>query len=959
MANGLSNAPHSYWPSALLVARVRSLAGRRRAVIRMREFFWLLVMAGLGLLLVGWLDLLAPMPPLLRVAGVAAAFLFACGFAVRDSLLLRYRSRPMAIANDVDRLAGARGQVAAGLDLTGLRAESEALTVALARIAVRRAADIAAKVPEERIEPLRTVGRAFMGFGGLLVGVAALVLLWPRALQTEWGRLTDPYGDHPPYSRHVFNVEPGDTSVEYGGSFIVEARVEGAPVERLDLVLLQSGGAEEAMPMFEEREGTWQAQLIDIVEPLVYWVRAPRGRSNRYDVTVIYTPRIESLTVRITPPAYTNRPPTEGPLPQGGIAGLPGTAVDITVASNRPLSRGELYLPRHDGESEPLVAEPDPRTPKSVAWHFSIRQAGSMSLSVIDEAGERSATEISAPILLLEDERPFVRITSPMAESFATPDVSLPVELEAEDDYGVAALSLFRSLNGSRYLSEALMAPVPAEPRLGGRSFLPLKEYGLSPGDVISLFGRVEDTDPAGPKGSESGIVRITIISRETYEEILRARKTADDFAAKYEALARSLEELAFQGEELRKAAEGEQGEGVSSDMQEKLNSFADELASAAEAASRAADQPPLYALDEPLAQSLREAAAALSAAAGAARGAAGAGKPTEMREGLRKALEALRSGRQNYEETVAEPLDRYLQAYRLLEMEQRFIALAERQSGLAERMSDLKGRDGEAEPALRVRMQDLLGEQRALEEELKATLEGIRARAAELPEDPELDRLRSTAVEFADAVQASRALPAMSEAMQGLEAGQGTAAHAGAAEAAEVLQSFIERCKACAGACQCELAFEPTLQEAAAATVEQLLQAARLGMGRPGGTAGTGAAGAGMGRGIGAGAGGYSVRSNTPANVGLYGPANMAQARMSAAGGTADATPGLFWEAGGGGMEGEIGAPERADIPYGGVALQAVPPGHRQRVRDYFRRVAEETSMGTTLEKSAGEEEH
>ena len=32
---------------------------------------------------------------------------------------------------------------------------------------------------------------------------------------------------------------------------------------------------------------------------------------------------------RITPPAYTNRPPYDGPLPKDGIAGLPGTVVQV------------------------------------------------------------------------------------------------------------------------------------------------------------------------------------------------------------------------------------------------------------------------------------------------------------------------------------------------------------------------------------------------------------------------------------------------------------------------------------------------------------------------------------------------------------------------------------------------------------------------------------------------------
>ena len=44
----------------------------------------------------------------------------------------------------------------------------------------------------------------------------AAVIVAPVLAQTEWPRSADPFGDHPPYSRTQFQVEPGDTEVRYG-----------------------------------------------------------------------------------------------------------------------------------------------------------------------------------------------------------------------------------------------------------------------------------------------------------------------------------------------------------------------------------------------------------------------------------------------------------------------------------------------------------------------------------------------------------------------------------------------------------------------------------------------------------------------------------------------------------------------------------------------------------------------
>jgi hypothetical protein len=105
------------------------------------------------------------------------------------------------------------------------------------------------------------------------------------------------------------------------------------------------------------------------------------------------------------------------------------------------------------------------------------------------------------------------------------------------------------------------------------------------------------------------------------------------------------------------------------------------------------------------------------------------------------------------------------------------------------------------------------------------------------------------------------------------------------------------------------------------------------------------------MGKGFGAGSSGYSVRSASLRNVGLYGPAFSRQAGMSE--GDRRATTGaVISEPAGGQGEGGIARKPRSEREYEALPLHGVPPRDREHVRAYFERVAEETSAGTVLEE-------
>ena len=155
--------------------------------------------------------------------------------------------------------------------------------------------------------------------------------------------------------------------------------------------------------------------------------------------------------------------------------------------------------------------------------------------------------------------------------AFATPEATLPVLASGEDDCGISSVQLFRSLNDSRALPMDFDVPRPSPTRFDGQQTLPLSAYGLQPGDVIKLFARIEDNDPAGAKGAESSLVTVQIISQQDFERMQRMREGLEALTSKYRQADRRLESLAADNEELRKELEASQDEELTDANRESL----------------------------------------------------------------------------------------------------------------------------------------------------------------------------------------------------------------------------------------------------------------------------------------------------------------------------------------------------------------------------------------------------
>jgi hypothetical protein len=903
-----------------------------------------------------WLDLMLELHAGLRVIVLGSSVLLAAWVVAQGLRRAARAKHPARLAERLDLVAASGGQILSALDMTAARGESfethrPDLSAGLARIAVRRGTQLAATIAPRRVAPVNAVYKSFAAFGALAVVVLAFVTILPRLAATEWRRFADPFGDHPPFTTIEFEVEPGDTQVVYGAGLEVRVSVSGAPVESVELVLQSAeapasgqsdhrvagtSAGEEIVPMFPERENQFRASVANVTQPMQYHVRTRNARSKKYDIDVVTVPLIEDTQYRITPPSYTRLPAYEGALPRGGLAGLAGTQVKITLRSNRPLSGGKLIYLAGSTRQEVPLAPVESGDDVKVAGTFEIMATGRIMATVLDKQGQESTDKVTAPVTLLADERPFVRLIEPRAVSFATPSAVIPVVVSAEDDYGIARLQLFRSLNDSRSLPFDLPVADPS-PKLAYEVVpLPLNDYNLEPGDEIKLFARVEDNDRIGPtnpgKGAESSVVVIRIISQQEFERYRESRDSMETLMAKYQQASRRMESIAEEIEKLQaELKELKPGEQPSEELRDKLQELADKMAEEVDALRRLAADKQALAIDEELTKELSDLAEQISELQKKLQELANddQAQRDEIEKKLAELADAMREKRERLDNEVMEPLEKLNAVLPLTRDEQQFVQIYLRQRELADRLASLQGHDQEDDPALKARMRDLEDEQRKLRADLEALIGSIEEHLAGLPEEEEFRELRVSAQDFVEALRESGAAEAMLEAENGLSEFSGTRGHAGALSAADILEKFLSKAEQMGqqGGGKAMKGFRPQLGNSMSKTLQQMANRGQ-GMSQGGGS-------------------GYSAARNTADNVGMYGsdqnlsdsqPSGQGQSKKQSRTGMGPRTAAQRI---GGAGEGQAEARRRQRS--GGGADAVVPLRYRRQVGRYFQRLADE----------------
>lgn len=317
------------------------------------------------------------------------------------------------------------------------------------------------------------------------------VLRWgPRGVAEGIAQLVEPVGLAAGTDARGIKVKPGTARVPKGSDQEITATLAGFEAEAAAFFSRPAGADESAwqgQPMEPAKaRGDFQLSILNIQEPTEYFVESDGARSEVFKLDVVDLPFVKQLDLVLSFPAYT-RIAAKTIEDGGDIAALKGTVATITARLSGRARAARLILA--DGRKvEMRAAGADFVGALTVAGDTTYY----VEMTSTDGDTYRGSNEYD--ITTLEDQPPTITFERPGRDTKATNLEEVFTQAHAEDDYGVAGIEMFFSVNGGpeRRASLQDLSRDAARSLSAAHTFF-LEEFKLKPGDFISYYAKARD----------------------------------------------------------------------------------------------------------------------------------------------------------------------------------------------------------------------------------------------------------------------------------------------------------------------------------------------------------------------------------------------------------------------------------------------------------------------------------
>jgi hypothetical protein len=900
---------------------------------------------------------------ILEVAGVCGIFLLRiiafglpllCLYGIADALLaLPSASRqiwnillPVALtvfALTGLRISGSRYRLARALDRfhrdprrtlsCALDLEQEedtsAWQIELKSKTISEAVQTLKKIPLRAVIPFRSLVLLLLlsalGYGALQI----LIQRNPEIVKIVSARIRNPNADIAPWTPLSFTVLPEDLSVRYGDDLLVTVQVEGGDLRHP--VMLKIRDQNQALPGFKEAENRFSLRLEQVIEPLEFCFTTGRIRSDWHTVDVQWLPRLTGSSVSLTPPGYSGKATRNYAFGERVLKGYPGTTIDLTLESNRPLGSGEVLLQREGQPAERISA-----TVEGNKAHFSweLNQSAAISVQITDIVGNSMARAVESHQRMIPDTAPEVSLSNPPPFMLATPDRKITIDGSASDDIGITQLTLVRGLKGFIDRPKRIAQGRPESYR-GFSETLDLAALGVEPGQTLELYLEAKDHRPDGGRTGVSALSRIRIISNEEYASKLRQAELMDGFRNRFQLASAAMNEV---NETLKALQQEIDGSPTRASLQKALDDAAEASRNAEAVFQNLGDDFPIYELEEKAQVQLQ----ALQQHFGKQADALEALTPDDMDLDIQVArITGANQTQQTQMDEIQTEQERFLKLGEVLEQTLKYQELVKRQELLVRWFE----RYAYALPAESRDDLRRLGEyQEALEEELQDWMKTTEERAGAL--DLQDADLRGQVSEMIRALEELKVSELMKQTSQAAENEANREALRLARSVLDILKNPDEKKKELEqnGFCQMCKGNAPGegMGEGLGNSLQQLLDALKSRGSGQGRTSGGGGGGVG-----GFEDDGYSTQGSSPLHLPTQGPSRgqfdkpdgqMGQGNSNGGSGTGNGTaPGQ--------ASGRPGGRSASPTAPAELILEQAPPRYKEAIRTFFD-LNQETSL-------------
>ncbi len=378
-----------------------------------------------------------------------------------------------------------------------------------------------------------------------LLGLLLLVLPFHEAFKTSLSHLLHPGQSFRPKPVQAIVVRPGNWECLSGDTLRIRVRVVGTFRGPVDILWKEkSKEVKQRHTVFADSAGRFHFNLERLREDLTYFVRAGKAKSPTFHVVVNKRPIVRTLQAELFFPRYTGLSPKILEENEGQITALRGTRVKFQIRANKPLKKAELVFKNQKALPLRVLG-------REAHGQFRVWKKDIYFIRLWDAKGYTNAEPIRYTISAIPDQPPVVQIQQPGQDVDLTEEMILPLEIQAEDDFGFSGAKLFYRVQHAVQVTQGDTSFQPLALSLGDQKGTRLQlnytwslaNLQLLPGDFVEYFVRVWDNDAVSgfkPATSRTYLARFPSMA-EIYHETTTAQ---DESVQELEELVRESKEL-------------------------------------------------------------------------------------------------------------------------------------------------------------------------------------------------------------------------------------------------------------------------------------------------------------------------------------------------------------------------------------------------------------------------------
>ncbi|MEX2397624.1 MAG: hypothetical protein WD491_11385 [Balneolales bacterium] len=320
----------------------------------------------------------------------------------------------------------------------------------------------------------------------------------------------------------TYSIDPGDAIIAQGDPFQAKIAFEsGSTPDDVTLAVKTNIESEFRLrPMSRSGDKSFISDDLELYSDARYYIQMDGHESEIFRADVQLLPRFGSLTVTISPPAYTGLDNEEKTYPFSGIDAYPGSELNIAAVTNKVLLNSQLV--RHN-QGDTLALTSDDQN--NIIQQLKVSGADSLSFLLEDEFGLTNSNSFAFELRALQDEHPFISIIQPEREISLRNPEELQVVYDLEDDFGLTSVELHYKLTKA-YVEEPVYGnvnlPLPNSNDRLERHDWNLNELDLSSLDKLEYWIEATDNDEiSGYKTSrsESHFLNMQSLADQMFEQ--------------------------------------------------------------------------------------------------------------------------------------------------------------------------------------------------------------------------------------------------------------------------------------------------------------------------------------------------------------------------------------------------------------------------------------------------------